>query len=440
MKVKRFARVMALSLSLALAVPSVVPGAALTAEAATKEITLTKGSTKKLKVSTSEKVTWKSSKTSVATVNKNGKVTAKKVGTAKITATYGSKKKAWLVTVEKANKVYLNKTSATIYTTNTNSTEDSQVQLRVCGLTEDQQQEVTWSSSDVNLVDITVNPINASKATVEYSGTAKTEGTAVVTATYGNKKMTCTVTVVKIGTNLQTPVVYPVAPATYNTADNLANFTKGEKYDIKKATTGTPNGAGAATTFVSYPNGTTSLGGPWNDVKVNTLTLVPTGSIDASKAYMIAPGIMTAFTNDLYAYELTIAGTAPKKETAPYSPTVLNGVETIEFGYEITYQAGPAPAAIYMPSAKEEVVNSWKMTQLNQNNGYVRLANVLVNHRVNNTSNPLTALGTAQQGPQNQLFELKCDANGNFGFTRLIYSSQPITKFVLDSAWPNEYK
>lgn len=64
--------------------------------------TITVGNTYTLKVSgTDQKITWKSSKTSVATVNGKGVVTAKKAGTAKITATVLKKKYTCTVTVKK---------------------------------------------------------------------------------------------------------------------------------------------------------------------------------------------------------------------------------------------------------------------------------------------------------------------------------------------------
>lgn len=64
--------------------------------------TVTAGDTYTLKLSgTDQKITWKSSKTSVATVNSKGVITAKKAGTAKITATVLKKKYTCTVTVKK---------------------------------------------------------------------------------------------------------------------------------------------------------------------------------------------------------------------------------------------------------------------------------------------------------------------------------------------------
>ena len=67
----------------------------------TKATLVKGGSTLKLKISgTKKKVTWKSSKPSVAKVSKKGVVTAKKKGTATITAKVGSKKLKCKVKVE----------------------------------------------------------------------------------------------------------------------------------------------------------------------------------------------------------------------------------------------------------------------------------------------------------------------------------------------------
>lgn len=65
-----------------------------------KSLTLTEGQSATLKLTgTKKKVTWKSSKKSVATVTQKGKVRAKSAGSAVITAKYGKKSKKCTVTV-----------------------------------------------------------------------------------------------------------------------------------------------------------------------------------------------------------------------------------------------------------------------------------------------------------------------------------------------------
>lgn len=95
---KRLYNVCALILVLTFVVPTVLPlhnevkVSAATIKLSEKELTLTVGDSKTLKVTgTKTKVTWSSSKKSVATVSKTGKVTGVKAGKALITATVGKK-------------------------------------------------------------------------------------------------------------------------------------------------------------------------------------------------------------------------------------------------------------------------------------------------------------------------------------------------------------
>ena len=67
-------------------------------------VTLYKNGSCTLKMlDTAQKVTWKSSKTSVATVNNKGKITAKAPGTATVTATVANKKYTCKITVKQKN-------------------------------------------------------------------------------------------------------------------------------------------------------------------------------------------------------------------------------------------------------------------------------------------------------------------------------------------------
>lgn len=116
MKLKKLTKVMALALALTLTVPAGVPmSQTVTAEAATVKIsakkkTLTVGKSFTLKITgTKNKVTFSSSKKSVATVNSKGKVTAKKAGTATITAKVKGKKYTCKVTVKNPVNKYVSK-------------------------------------------------------------------------------------------------------------------------------------------------------------------------------------------------------------------------------------------------------------------------------------------------------------------------------------------
>jgi len=131
--------------------------------------------------SLSGKLTFASSKKSVATVSKKGVITGKKVGTAKITIkTSKGKKHTVTVTVAKApSKVTLNKNTATLEVGDT-------LQLKATLPSKTASNKITWTSSNKNV------------ATVSDKGrvTAKGEGTATITVkTYNGKKATCKVTV-----------------------------------------------------------------------------------------------------------------------------------------------------------------------------------------------------------------------------------------------------
>ena len=89
-----------------------MPVSASAAKLNKKSISLNVGKTYTLKASgTKGKITWTSSKKSVATVSSKGVVKAKKKGTAVITAKYGKKTLACKVTVKQPVKsIKLNKT------------------------------------------------------------------------------------------------------------------------------------------------------------------------------------------------------------------------------------------------------------------------------------------------------------------------------------------
>lgn len=108
-RLKKICRIFALMMVLAIVSPSILPvsGTAVAKAAAVKlskkEITLEVGKSQTLKITgTKQKVTWASSKKTVAVVSSTGKVTAKKAGAAVITATVNKKKYTCKVTVKAA--------------------------------------------------------------------------------------------------------------------------------------------------------------------------------------------------------------------------------------------------------------------------------------------------------------------------------------------------
>ncbi len=141
-------------------------------------LSLQNGYSKKLtaRVSTGHEITWKSSRTSIASVDSTGTVTAKKPGSTTITATADKTSVICKVTV-KAPTVTLSRTSVSLYRT--------------------QRQKLTVSSTSRSLPKWKSS--KKSVVTVDSSGnlTALRHGTAIITVTVDNVSKTCEVTVKK---------------------------------------------------------------------------------------------------------------------------------------------------------------------------------------------------------------------------------------------------
>ena len=144
--------------------------------ASSKKITMVKGDSIKLTVSTKETVTWKSSKKSVATISKSGKVKAKKKGSTTITATYkkNGKNKKITYKIKVVNPTLNVKSKLTLEKGKT-----KQLKIKYAKNT------VKWKSSKSSVVKV------SSKGKI----TAKKAGKATITATYHGKKYKTVVTV-----------------------------------------------------------------------------------------------------------------------------------------------------------------------------------------------------------------------------------------------------
>lgn len=182
---KSITTILIFAMALTLAMP-------MQAKAATKvklnktKVTLNVKKTYKLKVSgTKKKVTWSSSKKSVATVSKTGKVTAKKKGTATITAKVSGKKYTCKVTVKQpVTSVTLNKKTATL------TKKGATVTLKATAKPSNaNSRKVTWKSSNTK-----VATVKNGKVTAVANGTA----TITATATDGSKKKASCKVIVKI--------------------------------------------------------------------------------------------------------------------------------------------------------------------------------------------------------------------------------------------------
>ncbi len=159
-------------------VPDPAPGETIPPPAKPLKISKTsllliKGQTKTLNVrNAAEPVTWRSSKTSVATVSGIGKVTARKKGTAVITATSGAASKTCRITVEDP------KLSAKKLSLNIN--QNKKLKLSGC------RHSIKWATSNSSIAIIQKGKITARRA-----------GSAKITATVHGKKFICKVTVKK---------------------------------------------------------------------------------------------------------------------------------------------------------------------------------------------------------------------------------------------------
>lgn len=165
------------------------------------KVTLLKGEKTTLKVTgTKQKVAWRSSKKSVATVNSKGQVVAKNKGSATIYAKVSKKTYKCVVKVETPK---LSRTSLTL-------TEKKSSAIKLTGTTV----KVKYSSSNPKI------------ARVDSKGkiTAVKKGTAVITAKANTKKFNCKVTVKAAQKPKPTPTPVPKP----SLSDTTLHMNKGD--------------------------------------------------------------------------------------------------------------------------------------------------------------------------------------------------------------------
>lgn len=141
----------------------------------------------------SRDVTFRSSKEDVVSVDTAGKLVAKKAGTATVTITgYNGINATVTVKVKEIpiNKITLNVKNAVL---EAGEEENLEAAIAPANNTDDNQ-KITWSSSDDKVATVTADPTDSKKAVVK----AVAGGTATITATAWNgTKTTCTIKVPK---------------------------------------------------------------------------------------------------------------------------------------------------------------------------------------------------------------------------------------------------
>ena len=217
-----------------------------------KDLTLQVGGSERLTVTisptnaTDKTVKWSSYDTSIATVSVDGQVKAIKLGTTTITAKAGEKEATCSVTVvaTPVTSVTLNKTSESLKVGET-------LTLSATVNPDDATDKtVIWSTS------------NASVASVENGVvTAKTIGTATITATAGDKSAACAISV----------VATPVSSVTLNKAS--ATLKVGETVTL--TATVKPDDATEKTIYWSTSDASVAMvsGGVVTAMKVGTATI-----------------------------------------------------------------------------------------------------------------------------------------------------------------------
>lgn len=216
---KRFKKASIILLMFMLLSVIAMPVSASAAKLNKTSISLNAGKTYTLKATgTKGKITWTSSKKSVATVSSKGVIKAKKKGTAVITAKYGKKKLTCKVTVKQPVKsIKLNKTSATLK-------KGKSLTLKATVFPNNaNNKKVTWTSS------------NKKVATVSSKGVVKAVGNGTATITVkakdgSGKKATCKITV---GTSSNTTPVKTDPSLYLKTVElNAANVSQYFTYEI----------------------------------------------------------------------------------------------------------------------------------------------------------------------------------------------------------------
>ena len=258
-----------------------------------KSMKMDKGTSKSLEIEVgptdaTEKLTYESSNTQIATVDANGIVTAKSSGTVQITYKanyYGIKGTAYVRVISPLISVSLNTNKLTLEKGKTS------------------QLSVLYNPTDATDKDITWMTSSSLVATVDSTGkvTANREGTAVITARASNgKTATCTVTVPKTETQPVTPTVIPITGVTVN--PTTVTIKKGASSSIKAT--------------ITPSNTTQNKTITWSTSNSSIASVDSTGKVTAKGD---GTAVITARTSNGKTATCTV--TVPKTETQPVTPS-----------------------------------------------------------------------------------------------------------------------
>ncbi len=272
-------------------------------------------------------ITWKSDKTSIATVDSKGVVKGKKAGTAKITATAGGKKATCTVTVKvPVTKVKLNKTKYTL------------------ALKKSYTLKATISPSNASNKGVTFSSSKKTVATVSSKGVVKAKKVGTTTITVktkdGGKKATCKITVKRPVTKVKL---------------NKTKLTLGAKETFTlKATVSPSNATNKKVTYKS------------SNKKVATVS-----SKGKVKAVKKGKATITATADGKRAKCTITVKAAPKKITLNAKSKTLKKGKTFQLkakltkntaSYKITYKTSNKKIATVSSSGKIKAVKKGKAT------------------------------------------------------------------------------
>lgn len=267
--------------------------------------------------------TWTSSNTSVATVGSNGVVTGAGKGTATITAKYGETTLTGTVTVTPAYtyELVLNRTSISMAKGAT-GTIVATYKTYADGVLESSTNvtsSATWSSGNTSVATVSGGTV-----------TGKGVGTAIITATYGGKSVTCSVTVVGSATLSLGWTSATLEKGSVRTNAAIYNPNNGTaSTNVTSSAVWTTSNAGVATagsgTITAQGKGTCTITVTYNGLSASCTVTVTDNDTPQPNAYVSSMSVQSVNIAGTSNYKLQLSirfsdGTVI--EDAPYTWSV----------------------------------------------------------------------------------------------------------------------